>query len=125
MKVKCIRLLDDQGRKIESSPWLTLGSIYHVMSITIDPTGKRSYGIITSEREGEWPSMGSHLAGCFEVISEVIPSNWRPWISKDTTIGISPLSWQAMSFIEAFFDHDPKAYPVFNQERNIILREDP
>ena len=124
MKVKCIRLLDADGRDVEFSSWLALGRIYHVMSIYIDQNGQRSYGIINRHPEGEWPQMGSHQAECFAVISEVIPSNWREWKSESST-GVSPAAWQAPGFYEDFYDHDPATYPIFERERSIILSEDP
>lgn len=124
MKVKCIRLLDADGREVECSPWLELGRIYHVMSIFDDKNGKRSYGIVNRHHEGEWPEMGSHQAECFEVVSEVVPSNWREWKNENSS-GVSPVSWQAPIFYEAFYDHDPDTYPIFEREHDIILREDP
>jgi hypothetical protein len=123
MKVRCIRLLDADGREVEFSSWLTLGRVYHVMSIFIDENGRRWYGIISSHPHGEWPQMGRHQAECFEVVSEVVPSNWREW-RKGNVSGISPAAWQAPGFYEAFYDHDPAAYPIYERERDIILSED-
>lgn len=124
MKVKCVCLLDAFGREVESSPWLTLGRVYHVMSIFVDSEGHRSYGIINRHPEGEWPQLGRHQAECFEVVSEVIPSNWREW-EREGVKGVSPVAWQAAGFYEAFYDHDPATYPVFERERDLILKEDP
>ncbi len=125
MKVKCIRLLDSNDKKVDSSPWLTLGRIYHVLSIFISQDGKRSYGIISHEREGEWPNMVSLQSDCFELVSTVIPSNWCVWVHESSAIGISPKAWQDPKFEEGFFDHDPATYPIFQREIEIILREDP
>jgi hypothetical protein len=124
MKVKCIRLLDADGREVEFSSWLTLGRVYHVMSIFTDKNGRRSYGIINRHPEGEWPQLGSHQAECFEIVSDVVPSNWREWANGNAS-GVSPSAWQEPGFYEAFYDHDPATYPIFERERDIILREDP
>lgn len=124
MKIRCIRLLDADGREVEFSSWLTLGRIYHVMSIFVDQDDRRSYGIINSHPEGEWPQMGSHQAECFEVVSDIVPSNWREWKSAGCS-GVSPAAWQADNFYEAFYDHDPATYSIFERERDIILSEDP
>jgi hypothetical protein len=123
MKIKCVRLLDADGREIEFSPWLKLGRVYHVMYM-IDQNGRRNYGIISRHPEGEWPQMVSHDAECFEVVSDVVPSNWCAWTQGDTT-NVSPTAWQAPGFSEAFYDHDPETYPIFERERDTILREDP
>jgi hypothetical protein len=124
MKVKCIRLLNSDGREVELSPWLALGRVYHVLSMSIDQYGKRSYGIISGFREGEWPQTGSHREECFEVVSDVVPSNWRTMVYLGIT-AISPAAWQEPGFYKAFSDHDPVTYPIFERERDIILREDP
>lgn len=124
MKVKCIRLLNSDGNEVEFSPWLTLGRTYHVMSIYVDQDGKRSYGIITSHPQGEWPQMGNYQAKCFEIVSETIPVDWRGW-ERGGHSGMCPATWQMPWFYEAFYDHDPAAYPVFERERDAILREDP
>ena len=125
MKVKCTRLLDAFGREVEFSPWLTLGRIYHVMSIEIGPDGKRSYGIVTSEREGEWPNMGGHQAECFEIVSTTVPSNWRSKVNTSGAISIAPEAWQESGFLEAFYDRDPAAHPIFERECDLIQSEDP
>jgi hypothetical protein len=124
MKVKCIRLLGADGREVEFSSWLTLGRIYHVLSIFSDKNGRRSYGIINHHPEGEWPQLGSHQAECFEIVSEVTPSNWREWTTENAS-GISPAAWQEPGFYEAFYDHDRATYPIFERERDIIFNEDP
>jgi len=125
MKVRCVRILDHEGNEVASSPWLTLGKTYHVLSIFIDSGGKRSFGIVNSEPTGEWPSIGNHQAECFEVVSTVVPSNWRVWVHDSSAVGISPAAWQATGFAEALFEHDPATYPVFDRERQVILHEDP
>lgn len=125
MKVKCIRLLDVFGREVEASPWLTLGRTYHVASIEITPDGKRSYGIVTSERAGEWPNMGGHQAECFEIVSTMAPSNWRSKVNANGAISIAPAAWQEPGFLEAFYDRDPIAYHIFEKEYGLILSEDP
>lgn len=125
MKVKCIRLLDVFGREVEFSPWLTLGRIYPVMSIEIGPDGKRSYGIVTSDRPGEWPNMGGHQSECFEIVSTTVPSNWRSKLNTNGAISIAPEAWQEPGFLEAFYDRDPAAHPIFERERSLILQEDP
>ncbi|MEN3931779.1 hypothetical protein WJT86_12010 [Microvirga sp. W0021] len=125
MKVKCIKLLNADGKEVEFSPWLTLGREYPVLSIDISDSGKISYRIVTSERDGFWPDMGLHQADCFEVTSTIIPSNWRVRIYKNKGLSIYPDTWQDNWFLEAFYDRDPKAFPIFQQEYQKILTEDP
>jgi hypothetical protein len=124
MKVKCVRLLNVDGKEVEFSPWLTLGKIYHVMTIYIDENGHKSYGIIASHPKGEWPQIVNNQEECFEVVSELIPSNWQKWQFNDAW-GMSPAAWQENNFYEKFYDHEPSVYPIYERERNVILREDP
>lgn len=69
--------------------------------------------------------MGHHRAECFEIVSTVVPTNWRLKIMEDGAISIAPKSWQAPGFLETFYDRDPSAYSVFERERDLILKEDP
>lgn len=123
MKVKCVLLLDALGREVGFSPWLTLGGIYHVMSIDVAPDGGCSYGVVTAERAGEWPNIGSHPARCFEIISTVVPSNWHVKVWENGAISVAPAAWQEPAFLEAFYDRDPATYPAFERERALILKE--
>ena len=125
MKVKCVRLLDQDGNVTSSDAWLSVGQVYHVLSTFIDPEGARSYALVSSQNDGEWPQMVSHMAECFEVVSKVIPANWRPWLHDSGGIGVSPVAWQTPGFSEDFFDHVPDTYPIFIRERDLILHEDP
>jgi len=124
MKVKCVRLLNSDGQDVEYSPWLTMGKIYHVMTFFVNEEGKKNYGIISSHPRGEWPQLINNQEECFEVISPLIPSNWQKW-RLDNTWGMSPAAWQEDNFYEKFYDHDASVYPLFERERDIILREDP
>jgi hypothetical protein len=124
MKVKCVRLLDHEGNEVTSSPWLTLGKTYHVLSIFVDAAGKRRFSI-DSQPPGEWPSNAEHQFECFEVVSTVVPSNWRVWVHQSSSVGISPAAWQVPGFAEALIEHDPATYSVFDRERRVILSEDP
>jgi hypothetical protein len=125
MKVKCIRLLNSDGKEVEFSPWLTLGGVYHVLSMFIDQNGKRSYGIVTPHRKENWPSIGSFSEDCFEIVSDVVPSNWRTVTYDNNAKDISPAAWQEPGFYGGFSECDPAMYPIFERERDIILSEDP
>jgi len=68
--------------------------------------------------------MGLHLASAFEVISEYIPSSWRICIVNNV-MQIYPAKWLVDQFFQAFSDGDPSARPIFEEERDLILREEP
>lgn len=125
MKVKCVVLCDSDGKPVEFSPWLTLGKVYHVLSIFKDSSGKRRFRILSNERDEGVASLGLHLESCFEVVSEFRPSNWCDRVLKGGAVEISPKAWQAEDFWEALYDGDPNAYQVFDRERQLILSEEP
>jgi hypothetical protein len=124
MKVKCVRLTNAFGQEVESSSWLTIGRVYHVLTIT---TTYREmwYGIVTSEKADEWPLITNHEEKCFEIISTIVPSNWHIQIRNNGIISIAPKVWLESNFFKDFADHELSAYPIFEQEREIILKEDP
>jgi hypothetical protein len=125
MKVKCIKLLNWRGQEVEIHPRLTLGSVYHVLSIFIDENGRCNYGIVTPHSKEIWPSILSFSEDCFEVVSDVVPSNWRTVTYDNNAKDISPAAWQEPGFYDGFSECDPAMYPVFERERDIILSEDP
>jgi hypothetical protein len=125
MKVKCTNLFDAKGRVADSSPWLTIGRVYHVMSIFMDQQSGLRYRIISHDRDPGFATMGYQSAKSFELISTIIPSNWKIGILEDSAIDISPEAWQQHGFLEAFYDRNPDTYSIFERERDIILSEDP
>jgi hypothetical protein len=125
MKVKCIKLFDARGREVDISPWLVLERVYVVFGILVDSDGRRSYQIISHDRDPGFATMACHPAECFEIISTVVPSNWCLKIRQNGVMSIAPGAWQEPGFMEAFYDRDPAAYPIFERERDLILSEDP
>ncbi|MGO3741124.1 hypothetical protein [Kerstersia sp.] len=125
MKVKCVRFLDENGNIKSDSAWLTIGQTYHVMEIYISSSRACRYRIISNHKDPGFFSMGLHPAECFEITSDIIPSNWKMKIHKMSAIEISPARWQENNFLEDFYDADPAVYPIFEAERDIIMREDP
>ena len=50
MKVKCCQLLDEEtGDTLESSSWLTIGRIYHALSIHMEAGGKLDFRLIGND----------------------------------------------------------------------------
>jgi hypothetical protein len=95
------------------------------MSIEISPDGKRTYGIATAERTGEWPTLGSHRIESFEIVSTLVPSSWRVEVQANGAVFIGPEAWLTPGFFEAFSDREPDAYLIFKRERDLIVSGDP
>ncbi len=125
MKVKCIKLLNADGKEVEFSPWLTLGREYHVMGIEVKSSVPDvNYRIITNDKEPGFAAMVLIQSSAFMVTSEIVPSNWRLKIYKEAGFEISPLAWQEPEFLEKFYEGDPDVYPIYERERDVIMRED-
>jgi hypothetical protein len=125
MKVKFVKLIDINGNKIQHSQWLSLNNTYHVLSITIESSGNRLYELVSYHKDGEWPISALHNADEFEIVSIKIPSNWQFWLDENGNMGAAPKKWLENGFYEAFYDRDPAVYDIFENERNIIIQEDP
>ncbi len=127
MKVRCIKLLNSLGQEVDPlHSSLSIGKVYYVMGIDILPDGAANYRLLTKFDKEELPSdMALYSTKCFEIISDVIPSNWAIKIHKMSLIEVCPSSWHQPGFLENFYDRDPSAYKKFEQERDLIMQEDP
>lgn len=124
MKVRCVVLLNANGKPVEFSPWLTIGKAYHVLSVIADGNGQKYFRILTNECDDGISSLGLHLASCFEVVSGFRPSNWRDRALTGGGVETSPRAWQADGFWAALYDGDPEAYKIFDRERQLIMSEE-
>lgn len=115
MKVKCTRLLDAKGREVSSSPWLSIGNVYNVLSMHMTSDGGRSYEIVIHCSEDEWPVIGNFPMENLEVVNAQVPSNWHIWIGDDGTVELAPLEWQDTTFRNDFFDREPRAFEKFRK----------
>ncbi len=125
MKVRCVRLLNSDGHEESDSSWISIGDIYNVITVSITENGVRSYGIVCKTIDGNWANMALIRAECFDVISVIVPSNWSIKIYPNSSITFGPRAWLEDSFYERFYDRDPDVYPIFERERDIIMKEDP
>ena len=119
MKVRCIKLLDAIGQPTESSAWVKIGSVYHVLSIWVD--SRRTWLRLI----GEEPTPALFEPEMFELVSSAIPPNWVVTSPRAGCFSFAPETWSAAGFWERFFDGQPEAVAVFEVERANILGADP
>ncbi len=124
MKVRCIKFFDHQRKEKTDSSWLSLGKVYYVMEVWYDIGGYCDYSILTTLKDPGFASIRGFPAESFEIVSEVIPSNWAIKL-RNGRISLAPKSWQEEGFYEKFYDADPSVYHIFERERDIIFQEDP
>lgn len=115
MKVRCVRVIDSMGQPSESSPWLKVGSVYHVLGIWVDP------GRIRLRLVGEESTPALFEPEMFEIVSSAIPSSWAIAMPGAGCMSIGPARWSRAGFWEDYFDGKPEAVSSFEAERGLIL----
>jgi hypothetical protein len=122
MKVRCIRIISDStGERLESSTWLTVGKIYHVLEI-FHNFEKRMELRVPSDDDMS-PTLNQ--IDQFELVSGHLPSNWIAVVEPGRFFKLTPRSWSAPGFWEKCFDGDSDAEETFWAEQKRIVAEDP
>jgi len=121
MKVRCIKLLDSKGNPEKASPWLTLGNVYHVMTVIFGTQEKWLLRLVGDGRNG----LALFPLEQFEVVSSKIPAGWViTWNSKGV-FELSTEQWNQPGFWERYYDRDPEAVRIFEDGRRKIIEADP
>jgi len=119
MKVRCVQLLNSNGKPTASSPWAKIGAIYHVLSIWSEP------GQIRLRLIGEESTPAMFELEMFEVVSSKIPESWTISFPRPGCISIGPSAWDRPGFWSDFYDRLPETISCFESERARILDADP
>jgi hypothetical protein len=82
------------------------------------------YLIVTNDCDPIQTSVGYFPAESFDVISDVVPSNWEERATA-STVQVMPHSWLESGFFERFYDGDRSAISIFKQDMAVILKSDP
>lgn len=119
MKVRCVRIVNPTTRAIEEySPWVRIGGEYLVLEISAAPNGHVSLRIHLEEgAPGLWDST------MFETTDVAIPSNWVAKVSRQGGVDLGPERWLEPGFWERYFDREPEAVAVFDDETSVILHD--
>ena|SRR2546425_9075809 len=121
MKVRCTKLIDVRGSPQLRSNWLTIGNVYHVLSIVLDIHGSWLLRLIGDTH----PGVGLFPLQQFEVLSSKIPDTWIiTWNSKGV-FELTTNAWNQPGFWERYFDNDSEAIRIFEEERRKIVESDP
>jgi len=108
MRVVCVSLGDDR----RSDPWLTLNKEYQVISVELRPRGVAKLRIIADDHRT--PILVD--SSLFAANGEPLPTNWVCTIREGGTVEFEPQSWAELDFWERYFDRDPVAMTVFEEE---------
>jgi|SRR5579883_2717404 len=115
MKVRCI----DQNKGYdgrETGSRLTIGREYQVLTMHVEPNRGFLFRIIGDDHFT--PVLFSEKL--FEITDHSMPSSWI--FTKDArgVFRFSPRPWLEPGFWEKFFDRDPAAVVIFEQQRRLM-----
>jgi hypothetical protein len=117
MKVKCVRLVDAKGAPVGVSPWLTLGKVYAVLSLSFSREQGMQLRLIGDEGNG----VAIFKMEEFEIVNGTIPPTWITFPGPKDTIQFAPEPWTERGFWERYYDKDPAAVRIFDGESRKIL----
>jgi hypothetical protein len=60
----------------------------------------------------------------FMTTNAAVPSNWTVHIGEGGVITLAPARWTVPGFWELFYDGDPGARRIFDEELSVILGSD-
>jgi hypothetical protein len=119
LKVRCVKLTDSRGNPVEHSTWMTLGKVYHVLSISCETQQKLRL-------------IGDGLNGValfplddFEIVSSKIPAAWIVvWDSSRRYFALTTEAWNQPGFWDRYYERDPTAIRIFDEENEKIINAD-
>jgi hypothetical protein len=115
MKVKYTELKKTrEGRPLGSG--LTVGREYEVLAIEFDPTQGILFRIIGNDRT--MPAL--YLGELFEIIDPAIPRTWVVGRNTRGWYAIAPQPWTVSGFWERFFDREPEALLIFEEQCQLM-----
>jgi hypothetical protein len=118
MKVRCKKILDVFGNTVDSSAWLQVGNEYLVSSVLID------HGIVKIRIVGEEPTPILVEIEMFEVIKFNLPTSWVVKMPSPNNLLFSPEAWPKEGFWVDYFNQEPSAIQIFNEEYKFIKSND-
>jgi len=121
MKVRCIKLLDSRGNPQTQAPWLTVGEVYQVMSVILGTDAKWALRLVGDGLNG----LALFRLEEFEIVSAKIPSSWIVTWSSKGVFELTTEPWCQSGFWERYYDKDPEAVRIFENERRKIIEADP
>lgn len=116
MKVKCIRIVDSSGQTQERSAWLTIGKVYDVLAIECDIYGRWLLRLIGDGLNG----VALFEKDQFEVVSSKVLPTWTVSWNDKGGFKLMPEAWSQPGFWERYYDREPEALSIFEQEMQRI-----
>jgi len=106
-------------REVRGSQVLDVGAQYPVLEVYAKPGKSTMLRIEYSDRE--LPAL--YDSRMFEVVSEIIPTDWRVTSSAVGSLRFGPRSWDAPGFWEAFMDRESWAIDAYREGRAESIKD--
>lgn len=118
MKVRCVAIINPATlKRVSESAWVTVGQEYAVLEVYATPDRRFS---VRLELEGQTPGLWD--SAMFETTDPAIPAVWVAELSDQGSLRLAPPRWLVPGFWERYFDGEPDAVAVFEEDRAVILR---
>jgi hypothetical protein len=121
MKVRCTKLLDTLGNPQTSSAWLTIGKVYHVLSVVQDTRGQWLLRLVTDSQS----DVGLFPLEQFEMVSARIPDSWIVTWNEEGVFELTTAAWNEPGYWDRYFDNERDAQITFEREMMRIVAADP
>lgn len=122
MKVKCKNIYNEHTKEFQDvSPWLTISKEYVVLEAMTSASKGLLYRLV-GDNADKSPSV--FIASQFEVISDLVPSNWKISIVNKSLIVLGPKEWRQPNFWDSCYDGDPATLEIYKREARIIMEEE-
>lgn len=111
MRVRCVKIFSpSDGRQVEYHPSVRIGEVYDVVSILCTAGKDPLLQIFNKDSPSLWPSR------MFTVVSSKPKANWQIGINDIGTVEFGPAKFQEPGYWELFFEEDPDALRIFEEE---------
>lgn len=112
MKVICTNVpMSPTGEMLETSPWVTVGAEYRVVSVVAEPARRVLVQIVTDDG-----SLGLFDSTNFMTVDGAVPERWTARIGEGGVLELAPTAWLAPGFWEAYYDGDSDAVDAVESE---------
>jgi hypothetical protein len=112
MKVRCVKVVSETtGAPLRKSPWLTVGALYNVLTISADPEGQVLFRLVGNDDA----KPGLFSSKQFEIVDGSLPTCWRAKSKENGGVQLAPVAWLRDGFWERYFDGERTAIEEFQE----------
>ena len=119
MRVRCLRIVNPVTRELEDrNASIKVGEEYVVLEVSASP---RHDVLLRLHLAPDVPSLWDSTM--FDTVDRPVPSNWGIRVSSEGFVSIGPKRWLVDGFWESYFDDEPSAVSLFQDELAVTLAE--